>query len=134
MLSKLARTAALGVLATLASISAAPAFAAVTDYKFELVASRPAGPAKTDVTVRLVHLPDGKPVTGAVIFQVRADMGPEGMADMPTDVILGQSQPDGLIRYQVSTTMPGVWALTMAAKVSGETQTVRGSITFKAGQ
>src|SRR4051794_7292539 len=45
-----------------------PAFAAASNYKFDLVNARPAASDKTDVTVRLTHLPDGKPVAGAVIF------------------------------------------------------------------
>jgi hypothetical protein len=132
MLSSLARNAAFGVLATFASMSAAPAFAAATDYKFEVVSTQPTGPAKTGVTVRLVHLPDGKPVSGAVVFQVRGDMGPDGMADMTTTVTPEAAQPDGLMRYQVGTSMAGTWALTLSAKVQGESQTVKGTVTFKA--
>ena len=134
MLSNFARSAALGVLATVASISAVPAFAADTDYKFEIVSTQPAGPAKTEVTLRLVHLPDGKPVAGAVVFQTRGDMGPEGMADMTTTVTPEAAQPDGLLRYQVGTSMAGTWALTLSAKVQGESQTVKGTVTFKSAQ
>jgi carbon monoxide dehydrogenase subunit G len=134
MLSHFARNAAFGVLATFASMSSVPAFAAATDYQFEVVSTQPAGPAKTEVTLRLIHLPDGKPVVGAVVFQVRGDMGPEGMADMATTVTPEPAQPDGLIRYQVATSMAGRWALTLSAKVQGESQTVKGSVTFKGAQ
>ena len=81
MLSKIMRNATFG--AAYAVMSAAPAFAAATDYKFEVVTAQPAGPQKTDVTVRLVHATDNKPVADAVIFEIHADMGPEGMPTMP---------------------------------------------------
>jgi carbon monoxide dehydrogenase subunit G len=134
MLSNFARNAAFGALGTLMSMSVVPAFAAATDYKFEVVSTQPAGPATTEVTLRLVHLADGKPVTGAVVFQVRGDMGPEGMADMATTVTPEPAQPNGLIRYRVATSMAGAWALTLSAKVQGESQTVKGNVTFKAAQ
>ena len=115
-------------------MSAIPAFAAATDYKFEVVSAQPAAPAKTEVAVRLVHLPDGKPVSGVMVFQIRGDMGPEGMEDMTTTVTPAAAQPDGLMRYQVGTSMAGTWALTLSAKVQGESQTVKGTVTFKAAQ
>ena len=50
--------------------------AAPNDYRFELVQAQPAGPGKTTVTVRLGHVPDNKPVAGAVLFESKTDMGP----------------------------------------------------------
>ena len=60
--------------------------AAPNDYRFELVQAQPTGPGKTTVTVRLVHVPDNKPVAGAVLFESKSDMGPAGMAEMPGKV------------------------------------------------
>jgi tripartite-type tricarboxylate transporter receptor subunit TctC len=80
MLSHLIRTAVLSTATFCATgLLGSAAFAAAQDYKFEFVNAQPAGGGKTDVTVRLVHVPDSKPVPDAVIFQTRADMGPEGM-------------------------------------------------------
>ncbi len=119
--------------AALAFVSAtAPAFAAATDYKFQVVAVQAAGPQKTDVTVRLVHAADSKPVADAIFFETHADMGPEGMPTMPGDVTVGAPQSGGNYRFQVATAMAGTWALTLSAKVQGETQTVKGTVTFKA--
>jgi hypothetical protein len=53
--------------------------AAPNDYRFELVQAQPAGAGKTIVTVRLVHVPDNKPVAGAVLFESKTDMAPGGM-------------------------------------------------------
>ena len=129
MPSMLMRNAVFG--AALAAVSA-PAFAAATDYKFEVVTAQPAGPQKTNVTVRLVHSADKKPVSDAVIFETHADMGPEGMPTMPGDVTAGAPQPGGTYRFQVATTMAGTWALTLSAKVQGEAQTVKSTVNFKA--
>lgn len=115
-----------------AVLFATPALAAATDYKFEVVSAQSAGPQKTDVTVRLVHAPDNKPVSNAVIFETHADMGPEGMPTMPGDVKAGAPQSSGAYRFQVATAMAGTWALTLSAKVQGEAQTVKGTINFKA--
>jgi hypothetical protein len=131
MLSTFARNAALGAAALIAAWTT-PAFAAATDYKFELVSAQPAGPAKTDVTVRLLHLPDNKPVQNAFVFGASAGMGTAGMASMPGEVTPGAAQLDGAYRYQVGTTMAGAWTLMLSAKIQGETQTVKGTVSFTA--
>jgi hypothetical protein len=110
------------------------AFAAAKDYKFELVSAQPAGGGKTDVTVRLVHVPDSKPVPEAVIFQTRADMGPEGMPTMAVPVTAGPAGQPGHYQFHAETSMAGTWALTFSAKVQGETETVKGSVNFKAAK
>ena len=51
------------------TLVAAYGLAAPNDYRFELVQAQPTGPGKTAVTVRLVHVPDNKPVAGAVLFE-----------------------------------------------------------------
>src|SRR5215469_11531214 len=64
------------------ALIAGHAVAAPTDYRFELVQAQPAGPGKTNVSVRLVHVPDNKPIAGAVLFESKTDMGPGGMGEM----------------------------------------------------
>lgn len=132
MLFKRLCNAMFGATIAIMSTSAIPAFAAANDYKFELVGAEPVGPQKTDVTVRLVHLSDSKPVPNAVIFAMRADMGPEGMPTMPGDVTAGAVQAGGTYRFQVATAMAGGWALTLSAKVQSEAETVKGIVNFKA--
>ena len=135
MLSKLLRAAVLGTATTVAtSLLATAAFAAASDYRFELVSARPAGPGKTDVTVRLVKIREGRPVPDAVIFQTRADMAPAGMPTMTGNVAPQAAQQPGTYRFQVETGMAGGWALTLAAKVQGEPETVRATVTFNAAQ
>jgi len=114
--------------------SAPAAVAAPTDYRFELAQAEPAGPGKTDLTVRLVHIPDKKPVPGAVLFETKADMTPEGMADMTGKVTPLASDQPGLYHFQVETGMAGKWQLSLGAKVQGEAGTVRGTVPFAAAK
>jgi YtkA-like len=106
--------------------------AAPNDYRFELVQAQPAGPGKTTVTIRLVHLPDSKPVAGAVLFESKTDMGPGGMAEMTGKVSPLPSDQPGIYRFQIETGMAGKWALNLGAKVQGETGTVRGNLVYEA--
>jgi len=112
----------------------ATAIAAPTDYRFEFAQAQEAGPGKTDLTVRLVHIPDKKPVPGAVLFETKADMTPAGMTDMTGKVTPLSSDQPGVYRFQVETGMAGKWQLTLSAKVQGETGTVRGTVPFAAAK
>jgi len=115
------------------TVVAITAFAAPADYRFELAQAQPAGPGKTALTIRLVHLPDNKPVAGAVLFETKTDMGPAGMPDMSGKVTPLPSDQPGLYRFQVETGMDGKWQLHLGAKVQGEAATVRGTIQYRAG-
>ena len=120
-----AAIAALGIIA-------APALhAAPRDYRFEMIGTPAAANGKSIVQLRLVHVPDKKPVTGAVVFETKADMGPDGMPTMTAPAkVLPETTP-GVYRIEVQPDMAGNWAISVAAKVQGETETVRGSITAK---
>ena len=127
------RTVCGAVLLT-SSMFASGAGAAPTDYRFELAQAQPAGPGKTDLSIRLLHIPDKKPVAGAVLFETKADMTPTGMAEMTGKVTPLPSDQPGLYRFQVETGMAGNWQLGVGAKVQGETGTVRGTVPFAAAK
>jgi hypothetical protein len=124
------KTCVIAAIAVLALNGAA--FAAPADYRFEVAQAKSEGSGTTDVSVRLVHVPDGKAVTDAVIFESKADMGPAGMAAMGGKVTPQPVGKDGLYHFETKTGMGGKWALHLAAKVQGETETVSGSVTFDA--
>ena len=105
--------------------------AAAGDYRFELVGNPEAVGGKSIVAVRLTHAPDGKPVAGAVIIQTRADMGPDGMKEMTGPVKALPPKDPGVYRFEIEPGMAGGWMLTLAAKVQGETETVRGAVSVK---
>ncbi len=73
-------------------------------------------------------------MSDAVIFQVSADMGPDGMPTMKAPAkAIPASQP-GLYTIEVEPGMAGNWALQVAAKVQGESETVRASLPVKLGK
>jgi hypothetical protein len=121
------RSAALAAL--LLVLSAAPALAAPQDYRFELAGPPTKSGSGTVVKVRLIHVPDGKPVPGAVIFQSKFDMGPDGMAEMGAAVKALPPAESGVYAFEAEPSMPGNWGLTLSARVQGEAQTVRGTVT-----
>src|SRR5437660_12838081 len=114
------------------TLVAAYGLAAPNDYRFELVQAQPAGPGKTTITVRLVHVPDNKPVAGAVLFETKTDMGPSGMAEMAGKVSPLPSDQPGIYRFQIETGMAGKWQLARGAKVQGEGGAVRGTVLYQA--
>jgi hypothetical protein len=134
MFHRAARTLTSAVIFTTLALVGASGLAAQADYRFELIQTQPAGPGKTTLTIRLVHLPDNKPVAGAVLFETKADMTPSGMADFTGKVSPAPSDQPGFYRFQVETGMAGKWQLVLGAKVPGETNTVRGSIPYDAGK
>jgi hypothetical protein len=106
----------------------AQTLAAAQDYRFE-AAGPPAKSGKaTIVKIRLVHVPDGKPVPGAVIFQTRFDMGPDGMATMTAPAKVVRASDANLYQLELEPPMGGNWALSLSAKVQGETETVNGTV------
>ena len=126
-----ASAAALAFAATAAWFGLSPnsARAAAQDYRFELVGKPQSARGKSIVSVRLVHLPDNKPVTDAVVFETRADMGPAGMPTMTAPIKAMPPAQGGVYRFEIEPGMAGAWGITLAAKVQGERETVRGSVT-----
>ncbi len=118
-----------GVILATALSSAQPAIAGARDYRFELGDPPVKSGKATLVKVRLVHIPDGKPVPGAIIIETRLDMGPEGMASMTAPAKSVPSVDPGVYQVEAEPSMAGNWALTLAAKVQGESDTVRGTVT-----
>ena len=103
--------------------------AKATDYRFELAGKpQPTVGGKSTVPVRLVHVPDGKPVSDAVVFETKADMSPMAMPTMTAPIKAVPLAKDGIYRFEVEPGMTGTWAITLAAKVQGEAETVRGSV------
>ena len=133
MLRNTLRGVAFAAAATLVlTLSGPAAFAAASDYRFDLVSARPAGSGQTDVTLRLVHLPDAKPVPGAVIFQPQVVMA--GMESMPGNATVEPGQQPGTYVLHAATSMAGPSTLRLSAKVQGETETVRAAVAFEAAK
>lgn len=124
--------AAAGLGAALAGGAVFNAQAGAQDYEFQLVTSEfKAGPA-AEIAVRLIHKPDGKPVPGAIIFATRLDMEPDGMEAMTTQVEKLVDGEPGIYRFKAKLAMEGGWAFSLAAKVQGEPDSIKGKLLLKA--
>ncbi len=114
------------VLSAAVSLSA---FAGSADYRFE--ATRPeVEPGKQAITVRLIHTPSGKAVTGAELSlpTPQLDMAMPPLGPMTAWVSAVREQAPGSYRLQADLSMAGEWLLTLNAKVPGEQEPIRGSI------
>lgn len=103
------------------AIHAHAARADAREYQFELAEREVKQGGGARVTVRLVHRPTGRLVPDAVVFVSRIDMSPDGMGEMtaPLDPV-----PDllpGYYQFETDLMMAGDWALSLMAKVPGET-------------
>lgn len=103
----------------------------IKDYEFQLV-DKNIKKGEAIISVRLIHKPDGKPVSDAVIFAKRLDMTPDGMETMKTTIEPMPSTEPGVYKFKAAVTMEGGWQLSLGAKVQGETGTVESKLVLKA--
>jgi len=106
--------------------------AGAKDYEFQPVSAEVKNGVGSDIAVRLVDKRTGKPIEGAVIFRTRLDMSPDTMDEMTAKHAAAPSNEPGVYRFKADFTMTGRWALKLQAKVPGETDTVAGTVVFKA--
>jgi hypothetical protein len=103
--------------------------AAANDYSFEIVDAT-AVVGDTPVTLRLLDA-DEEPVEAAVIYALRLDMAPDGMAAMTATLQPVEELGDGRYRFRADLMMEGNWLLHIAAKIQGETETVTAELPLK---
>jgi hypothetical protein len=120
------------LLAAVATVVNAPAFAAASDYAFEPTAAEVKKGDDIVVAVRLVHKPSGKLVSEAIIIRSRVDMAPDNMADMESPVAPAPASEPGVYAFKTDMPMAGRYLLSLAAKVQGEPETVVGKVVIKA--
>lgn len=114
------------------STAASSAFAGAADYVFEPFQTEVKNGTGSELAVRLMHKPTGKPVPNAVVFRTRLDMGPDNMASMTAEHSVLPTTEPGVYRFKADLTMAGGWALRLMAKVPGESETVQSTVEFKA--
>lgn len=110
------------------------AYAAASDYRFDMVGEPVRSATQTTITIRLTHIPTGRAVTDAVIFQTRLEMPMQGMAPMAGRVSAAQPDGQGQYRFTAETAMAGEWRLSLAARVQGESEVVRATLMIRAGR
>lgn len=102
--------------------------AAASDYVFEPVNAAVKKGDDVAIAVRLINKATGKPVPDAVIFRVRIDMAPDGMAEMESPISASLPEEPGVYPFKADLSMPGRYQLGVAAKVQGEVETVIGKV------
>lgn len=127
ILRSLAAAATLTVAAAAMPLSAGP-----DDYAFEPVSRNIRLADDAELAFRLIHKPTGTPVQQAVLLRTRLDMSPDDMAEMTTNHAAQASPEPGVYKFSARITMAGGWALSVAARVPGETEVIRGTVIFKA--
>ena len=125
------RAAAVGVALLMAM--AGSALADSKDYEFQLL-DKDVKQGAAVISVKLVHKPSGRAIADAVIVAKRIDMGPEGMETMTAPIEAASSTEPGVYRFKTDLGMAGNWALSLGAKVQGETGTVENKLVVKAVQ
>lgn len=116
--------------ALLSGLATTAAWADVKDYEFQLV-DQQVKQGDTVIAVKLVHKPSSRTIPDAVIFAKRIDMGPEAMEAMTAPLEAVSSTEPGVYRFKTNLTMEGQWALSLGAKVQGETGTVESKLIVK---
>jgi hypothetical protein len=109
------------------------ALADAKDYEFQLI-DKEVKKGEAIIAVKLVHKTSGRAVPDAVIFAKRIDMGPDGMEMMAAPIEAVTSTEPGVYRFKTDLSMAGEWALSLGAKVQGETGTVENKLIVKAVQ
>jgi hypothetical protein len=129
MIKQYARAALAAVALSMAM--AASAWADVKDYEFQLV-SQEVKKGDAVIAVKLVHKPSGRAIPDAVIFAKRIDMAPDGMGEMAAKLEPASGGEPGVYQFKTNLDMAGRWALTLGAKVQGETGTVQSKLIVNA--
>lgn len=109
------------------------AVADTKDYEFQLL-DKDVKMGAAVISVKLVHKPSGRAIGDAVIFAKRIDMGPDGMEMMAAPIEAVPSSEPGVYRFKTELGMAGQWALSLGAKVQGETGTVENKLIVRATQ
>ncbi|MGP9812443.1 FixH family protein [Rhodopseudomonas sp. NSM] len=106
----------------------------IKDYEFRLIEPTVGVGRDKLVSVQLINKATGKPVPDAVIFAMRLDMAPDGMAEMATKIVREPGGDPGTYRFKAAFGMEGRWLLSLGAKVQGETGTVEGKLVITANK
>jgi hypothetical protein len=102
------------------------------DYLFEPIQAEVTKGDGVTIEVRLVEKATKKPVPDAVIIASRMDMAPDKMPTMIAPLASLPSEQPGAYRFKTDLVMAGRWRLSLAAKVQGEHETVKGEVVFTA--
>lgn len=119
----------------MAAAGSAPVLAGSADYRFEIVQQAVSSGSQPALTVKLIHVPSGKPVTDAQVFvRQTAFMGYKGggtLVERTTPLY-----PDGQGNYRLFGQIPqglGATTVKLGANVPNESRTILAQVTIDRG-
>lgn len=119
---------------------ASPSQQTAANYRFEVIDPQVRPGRDTEMRVRLVHLPENRPVGGATIYEHRFEMLMSGYKVVTSLMVEGANPPpvlaveegNGVYRVHAQLPMAGNWQATLMARVPGEALPARGTVTVRA--
>ena len=110
------------------------------NYRFEVVDMEVGLGWDAEVRVRLIHLPDERLVSGAVIYDHRFELLMSVYKVVTSRMVEGATPPldlsvdegNGVYRILSALPLQGDWRATLTARVPGEVLPVRGSVALRA--
>jgi hypothetical protein len=112
------------------------------DYRCDVLQQPVQVGPNTEITVRLVHLPSGQAVKGAIISKSELEMPmlwpgykqvvPSGLSLSDVHIEYLGSDAQGDYHFRGNVLMAGTWTLNLSARVPGETESIRGAVRFNA--
>ncbi|RKE72709.1 efflux RND transporter periplasmic adaptor subunit [Pseudorhodoplanes sinuspersici] len=124
------RSVALGALASL--IIASAAVQAQPTPGFEPVAAEVPVGKNVRIELRLTGITPPPALADITIERQRIDMGPDGMEMMAAPLKPVPGTPPGILAFQTDLSMAGRWALTITARVKGQSAPITSKIIFTA--
>ena len=121
---------AMFLLLLIGSFTPSIAFAAVTDYRFEIVAQPVKAGRDASFALQAIKVATGKPVAGLVVNEPKLHMV-MGTMDMPSAVKSGVIDENGLAHFTGALTMYGEWTLDLTATLPEEKDALRTSVKFQ---
>lgn len=115
------------LLAVCTAIGAADVSTVAKDYRSELIGPPAKSGKPAQVTVRLVHIPDGMAVH-AKITDVKFDIGAAGMAGLVAPAKAMPAKEPRAYMIETQPSMAGAWGLTLTAEVKSEAEPVRDTV------
>lgn len=126
------RGLALGALATfIISFGSIPAQAQQTPGFEPVTAEVPVG-KNVRVELRLTGITPPPALADITIEKQRIDMGPDNMEMMAAPLKALPGTPPGVLAFQTDLSMAGRWALTITARVKGQTSPITSKVIFTA--
>ncbi|TDH62099.1 hypothetical protein E2C06_13015 [Dankookia rubra] len=109
------------------------------NYQFQVLDQQVRPSTNAEVRVLLVHLPDGRPVTGAVITNHKFEMSMPNAKIITTLMVEGVGTPpvatveedNGVYLVHSVVPMAGSWTMVLEARVPGESVSIQGSVPLR---